>query len=93
MTWPRLVNRALGEELQQLGRPVGRLVRAQQFGTLVDERRRGPPREEVRVGEHAAQEADVGADAADAELRQRPLRPAYRAWASLAARTIPSMSR
>jgi len=69
----RLVDRAFGEELQQLGRPVGRLVRAQQLGALVDERRRGPPGEEVRVCEDAAQEADVRADPTDAELGQRAL--------------------
>ena len=68
-----LVDRDAGQVGEQLGRPVGRLVRVQQVGTLVDERRGDASGLEVGVGEHGPQEADVGVDAADAELGERPL--------------------
>ena len=52
-----------------------RALRASELRAVVDERRVGPPRAEVRVVQHRAQEPLVGLHAAHAHLLHRPPRP------------------
>jgi hypothetical protein len=77
----RPVDRDVGEVAEQLLRLLGRVGRLEQLGVLVDERGRDRAptlarRDEGGVREQRLQEGDVGGDATDAELPQRPLGPA-----------------
>ena len=71
----RLVDRHVGEVGEQLGAAVAAGPRGQQLRVGLDERRRDVAGVEVRVVEQRLQEGDVGGDAADPELRQRPAGP------------------
>jgi hypothetical protein len=63
---------------QCLGRPVARRVDLEQRRRVVEKPRGRFPRQEGRVTKQVEQECDVGLDAADAELAQRPLSPPHR---------------
>ncbi len=79
---PRLtvgtVHGDVGEPAQQLRAAVAALRALQQVRPLVDEGRRDAAGEEVGLGEHGLQERDVGAHAADPELRQGAPGPPHR---------------
>ena len=68
----RLVDRDLGEVGQQLGAAVAGAAGLQQLGVGLDEGGGDPAGPEVGVVEDGLDERDVGGDAADPELRQRP---------------------
>ena len=70
----RLVDRDIGEPVEDLGAAVLRDAPAQQLGALVDERGAEVAGDERRVVEHRLQEGDVRGDAADAELGEGALR-------------------
>ena len=74
----RLVDRDVGEVIEDLGAAVGRCVRGQQIRTVVDERRRDTAGAEVRIVDHGQQERDVRRHPAHAELGQRATRPGDR---------------
>ncbi len=65
----RLVDRHVGQVVEDLGATVGRAAQRQQLGPLLDERRRHASRTEVGVVQNRLQERDVRGDTADAELR------------------------
>ena len=58
---------------QELGRPVAPLSQLEQLGRLVDEPGRVVAGEEARVLQQRLEEGEVGGDAADPVLAQRPV--------------------
>ena len=70
-----LVDRHVGEPVQDLGAAVLRLVPAHEPRPLLDERRAQVARHEVGVVEHGLQERDVGGHAAQAELGESAAGP------------------
>ncbi len=74
----RLVDRHVGQVVEDLGAAVGTAARGQQLRTLVDERRGHLAGDEVGVVQHRLQERDVRRDAADSELGQGPLGASHR---------------
>ncbi len=74
----RLVDRDVGQVVEDLGAPVGRRPRGHQLRALIDERRRDPPGLEIGIIEHRRQERNVRRHPANAELRHRPSRAPHR---------------
>ena len=74
----RLVDGDVGEVGQQPRGAVAADLRLEELRVVLDERRGHAARGEVGVGEHGLEEADVGGDAADAELQQRAPRLLHR---------------
>ena len=68
------VHRHVGDVVQELGRAVAALHRRDQLRRLVDEARRvAARRESCGCADDVLEEGEVGRDAADAELAQRPV--------------------
>jgi hypothetical protein len=67
------VHRDVGDVGEDLGRPVAALLEAVELGRVVDELGGVAEVEELRVLQQVLDEGDVGRDAADAELAQRPV--------------------
>ena len=65
----------VGDIGQNLGAPVAPFAELEQFGRLVDELGVVLVVEELRVLQQVLDEGDVGGDATDAELAQRPVHP------------------
>ncbi len=74
----RLVDRDVGQVVEDLGAAIGRGVRCQQVRAVVDERRGDPARTEVRIVDDGQQERDVRRHTAHAEFGQRAARPSDR---------------
>ena len=69
--WP--LTRDVGDVGEELGGAVAALDRLEQLGRLVDEAGGVARRREHRMREDVFEEGEVGGDAADAELAQRPV--------------------
>ena len=74
----RLVDRDVGQVVEDLGAAIGRGVRCQQVRAVVDEGRGDPARTEVWIVDDGQQERDVRRHPAHAEFGQRATGPSDR---------------